>query len=46
VQTRILQPGLAHLLDPQPPRITQLRSAARAYQDALDHLTGEAELAA
>src|SRR3954451_10995904 len=46
VQTRILQPGLAQLLDPAPPRPTPLRSAARAYQDALDQLTGETELAA
>src|SRR3954454_5334811 len=46
VHTRVLQPGLAQLLDPAPPRPTPLRSAARAYQDALDHLTGETELAA
>jgi hypothetical protein len=46
VHTRILQPGLAHLRDPNPPRTTRLRSAARAYQDALDQLTGETELAA
>src|SRR3954466_15577096 len=36
VQTRILQPGLARLLDPAPPRHTRLRSAARAYQDAVN----------
>jgi hypothetical protein len=46
VHTRVLQPGLAQLLDPAPPRPTPLRSAARAYQDALDQLTGETELAA
>jgi hypothetical protein len=46
VHTRILQPGLAQLRDPNPPRTTRLRSAARAYQDALDQLTGETELAA
>jgi hypothetical protein len=46
VQTRILQPGLAQLLDPAPPGPTRLRAAARAYQNALDQLTGEAELAA
>src|SRR4051812_22214995 len=46
VQTRILQPGLAQLLDPAPPRPTRLRIAARAYQNALDHLAREAELAA
>jgi hypothetical protein len=46
VQTRLLQPGLAQLLDPRPPRNTRLRSAARAYQDAVDHFVREAELAA
>src|SRR3954464_5865005 len=46
VHPRVLQPGLAQLLDPAPPRPTPLRSAARAYQDALDQLTGETELAA
>jgi hypothetical protein len=46
VQTRILQPGLAQLLDPAPPRPTRLRAAARAYQNALDQLAGEAEPAA
>jgi hypothetical protein len=46
VHTRVLQPGLAQLLDPAPPRPTPLRSAARAYQDALDQLTVETELAA
>jgi hypothetical protein len=46
VQTRLLQPGLAQLLDPAPPRPTRLRTAARAYQDALDQLVQEAELAA
>jgi hypothetical protein len=46
VHTRVLQPGLAQLLDPAPPRPTPLRSAARAYQNALDQLTGETELAA
>jgi hypothetical protein len=45
IQTRILQPGLAQLLDPAPPRPTRLRTAARAYQNALDHLAREAELA-
>src|SRR3954453_9330745 len=46
VHTRVLQPGLAQLLDPAPPRTSRLRTAARAYQDALDQLTGETELAA
>jgi hypothetical protein len=31
VQTRILHPGLAQLLDPNPPRVTRLRTTARAY---------------
>jgi len=46
VQTRLLQPGLAQLLDPDPPQHTRLRRAARAYQDALDQFLQEAELAA
>ena len=46
VHTRVLQPGLAQLLDPAPPRPTPLRSAARAYQNALDQFVQEAELAA
>lgn len=46
VQTRVLQPGLAQLLDPAPPRPTRLRTAARAYQDALDQFAQEAQLAA
>jgi hypothetical protein len=46
VQTRILQPGLAQLLDPNPARPTRLRTAAHAYQDALDQFAQEAQLAA
>jgi hypothetical protein len=46
LQTRVLQPGLAQLTDPAPPAPTQLRTAARDYQRALDQLTQEAGLAA
>jgi hypothetical protein len=46
LHTRILQPGLAQLTDPNPPAPTALRTAARDYQRALDQLTEEAGLAA
>jgi hypothetical protein len=46
VHTRVLQPGLAHLTDPDPPTPSPLRTAARNYQRALDHLTQEAGFAA
>jgi hypothetical protein len=46
LHTRILQPGLAQLTDPQPPAPTALRAAARNYQRALDQLAREAGLAA
>src|SRR4051812_40733719 len=46
VQTRILQPGLAQLIDPRPPAPSPLRAAARNYQQALDRLTQEAGFAA
>jgi len=46
VHTRLLQPGLAQLTDPDPPTPTTLRTAARNYQRALDQLTQEAGLAA
>ena len=46
LQTRILQPGLAHLTDPAPPAPSALRAAARSYQRALDQLARDAELAA
>jgi hypothetical protein len=45
-QTRLLQPGLAQLTDPDPPTPSTLRTAARNYQHALDQLTQEAGLAA
>jgi len=46
LQTRLLQPGLAQLTDPDPPAPSTLRTAARNYQRALDQLTQEAGLAA
>ncbi len=46
IHTRLLQPGLAALTDPDPPHPTGLRTAARNYQHALDQLTQEAGLAA
>jgi hypothetical protein len=46
VQTRILQPGLAQLTDPDPPAPSALHTAARNYQRALDQLTQEAGFAA
>jgi len=39
IHTRLLQPGLAALTDPDPPLPTPLRTAARNYQRALDQLT-------
>jgi hypothetical protein len=46
IDTRLLQPGLAQLTDPNPPAPTPLRSAARTYQRALDQFTQEAGFAA
>ncbi len=46
IHTRILQPGLAQLADPDPPAPSALRTAAGNYQRALDHLTQEAGFAA
>jgi hypothetical protein len=46
VHTRLLQPGLAQLTDPDPPTPSTLRAAARNYQRALDELTREAGFAA
>jgi hypothetical protein len=46
LHTRLLQPGLAQLTDPDPPAPSPLRTAARNYQHALDHLTQEAGFAA
>ncbi len=45
LQTRLLQPGLAQLTDPDPPAPSTPRTAARNYQRALDQLTQEAGLA-
>ena len=46
IHTRLLQPGLAALTDPDPPLPTPLRTAARNYQRAHDHLTQQTGLAA
>jgi len=46
IHTRVLQPGLAQLTDPDPPAPSALRTAARDYQRALDQLTQEAGFAA
>jgi hypothetical protein len=46
LHTRLLQPGLAQLTDPDPPAPSTLRTAARNYQHALDQLTQEAGFAA
>jgi hypothetical protein len=46
IHTRVLQPGLAQLTDPDPPTPSALRTAARDYQRALDQLTQEAGFAA
>jgi len=41
-----LRTGLAELTDPSPPAPSRLRTAARAYQAAYDHLARQAHLAA
>jgi hypothetical protein len=46
IHTRLLQTGLAQLPDPDPPTASTLRTAAHAYQRALDQLTQKAGLAA
>jgi hypothetical protein len=46
IHTRLLQPGLAQLLDPDPPTPSRLRTAAKNYQRALDDLTQQGGLAA
>ena len=46
LHTRLLQPGLAQLTDPDPPAPSTLRTAARNYQHPLDQLTQEARFAA
>jgi hypothetical protein len=46
VHTRLLQPSLAQLTDPDPPTPSALRAAARDYQRALEELTREAGFAA
>ncbi|MGH3571224.1 MAG: hypothetical protein ACRDUW_05255, partial [Pseudonocardiaceae bacterium] len=46
IHTRLLQPGLATLTDPDPPLPTPLRAASRNYQRALNQLSQDAGLAA
>jgi hypothetical protein len=46
LHTRLLQPGLTQLTDPDPPAPSALRTAARNYQHALNQLTQEAGFAA
>ncbi|MDQ2790779.1 MAG: hypothetical protein M3Y73_14150 [Actinomycetota bacterium] len=46
IHTRLLQPGLAALTDPDPPLPTPLRTAAHNYQNALNQLTQQTGLAA
>jgi hypothetical protein len=46
LHTRLLQPGLAQLTDPNPPTPSALRTAANAYRRALDKLTADSGLAA
>ena len=46
IHTRLLQPGLAQLTDPDPPTPSTLRTAARNYQRALNQLTQQAGFAA
>ena len=46
IHTRLLQPGLAQLTDPDPPVPTPLRAAARTYQRTLDQFTQQAGFAA
>lgn len=44
--TRLLQPGLVQLTNPDPPTPSALRTAARTYQRALNQLTQETGFAA
>ncbi len=46
VHTRVLQPGLAQITDPDPPAPSPLRTAARTDPRALDPRTPEARFAA
>ena len=46
LQTRLPQPGLALLTDPDPPAPSALRTTSRNYQHALDQLTRETGFAA
>jgi hypothetical protein len=46
VHNRLIRTGEAQLADPQPPTPTPLRTAAHAYDTALDQLLRQAGLAA
>jgi hypothetical protein len=46
VHDRLIRTGAAQLTDPDPPRRSPLRTAARAYDTALDRLTEQAGLPA
>ncbi len=41
----LLRAGLAHITDPEPPQPAPLRTAARAYQRAIDNLARQARTA-
>jgi len=41
IHIRLLMPGLAQLAEPDPPAPSTLRTAARTYSRALDHLSQE-----
>jgi DNA-binding PadR family transcriptional regulator len=43
---RFLIPGMAQVTGPSPPADSRLRTAARAYEAAIDHLARDAGLAA
>ena len=46
IHTRLLQPGLAQLTDPDPPTPNALRTAANTYRHALNQLSQQAGLLA
>ena len=46
VHNRLIRAGTAQLTDPEPPALTPLRTALRAYDTAIEELTQQAGLAA
>ena len=44
--SHMMIPGLAQLADPAPPASSRLRTAARAYETAIDDLARQARIAA